>query len=77
MLGALIVTEEAWIHWNGGINSHSNRIWGAENPHKLHENPPHSQRLVFGAQCLDKKRGTKVGPKISKYTINADIIKLF
>jgi hypothetical protein len=49
--------DEAWFHLSGYINSQNSRIWSAENPHALHENPLHLSESVFGAQCLENELG--------------------
>ena len=36
---------EAWFHLSGYINSQHSRMWSAENPHALHENPLHPSKI--------------------------------
>ena len=45
MLCILFFTGEAWLHLSGCINKQHSRIWSAENPHALHENPLRSSKI--------------------------------
>ena len=38
-------TDEAWFHLSRYINSQNTRIWAAENPHTVHEEPLNSQKI--------------------------------
>jgi len=53
VLEILFVTDQAWLHFSGYINSQKSTIWSAVNPHAMYESPLHSSELVFGVQCLD------------------------
>ena len=46
---------EAWVYLSGYINGKKIRIWSSANLRALHENPLHSQRLVFCVQCLNSE----------------------
>ena len=41
-------TDEAWFHLSVYVNSQNTRIWAAENPHTVHEEPLHSQKSECG-----------------------------
>jgi hypothetical protein len=34
-----IMSDEAWFHLSGHVNSQNTRYWAAENPHLMHEQP--------------------------------------
>ena len=53
ILDVTFFTAEAWFHLSGYINSQNTRIWAAENPHSVHEEPLHSQEFVVwcGVSC--------------------------
>jgi hypothetical protein len=50
-----LMSDEAWFHLSGHENSQKTRYWAAENPHLLHERPPHDQKIgVCCAMSLDR-----------------------
>jgi hypothetical protein len=42
------MSDEAWFHLSGHVNSQNTRYWAAENPHLVHEQPLQDQKN----QCL-------------------------
>jgi len=56
---SLFFTDEAWFHLSRYVNSQNTRIWEAENPHTVHEEPLHSQKI--GVWCGVSRRRI-IGP---------------
>jgi len=59
ILDATFFIDEAWFHLSGYVNSQNVRIWAAENPHTVHEEPLHSQKI--GVWCGVSRRRI-IGP---------------
>ena len=59
ILEVTFLTDEAWFHLNGYVNSQNTRIWAAESPHTVHEQPLHSQKI--GVWCGVSRRRI-IGP---------------
>ena len=59
ILDVTFFTDEAWFHLSGYVNSQNTRIWAAENPHTVHEEPLHSQKI--GVWCGVSRRRI-IGP---------------
>ena len=57
-------TDEAWFHLSGYVNSPNTRTWAAENPHTVHEETFHSQKI--GVWCGVSRRGI-IGPLFNKH----------
>ena len=43
------MSDEAWFHLSGYVNSQNTRYWSSENPHVIHETPLHN--LKIGVWC--------------------------
>ena len=43
------MSDEAWFHLSGYVNSQNTRYWSFENPHLIHETPLHD--LKIGVWC--------------------------
>jgi hypothetical protein len=43
------MSDEAWFHLSGHVNSQNTRYWSAENPPNLHQFPLHDQKI--GVWC--------------------------
>jgi len=43
------LTEGAWFHLLGYVNSQNSHIWASENPNAIHEEPLHSEKI--GVWC--------------------------
>jgi hypothetical protein len=41
----LFVSDGAWFHLNGFVNSQNTCHWNTENPHTVYEVPLHAQRV--------------------------------
>ena len=64
------ISDEAWFHLSGYMNSQNTRYWSSENPHVIHETPLHD--LKIGVWCAVS--GTKiVGAIIFASTVNTDV----
>lgn len=50
----LFVTDEAWFHLNGYVNSQNNRYWATENPHETFQMPLHD--IKVGVWCAISAR---------------------
>jgi hypothetical protein len=66
----IFMTDEAWFHLSGYVNSENSRYWATENPHELHEQPLHDRKI--GVWC-----GVSVtciiGPIFFDSTVNMDV----
>lgn len=48
----ILMTDEAHFTLSGGVKKQNCRIWGAQNPHEIHETPLHDQKLtVWASVC--------------------------
>jgi len=54
ILDVTFFTDEARFHLSGYVNSQNTRIWATENPHTVHEEPLHSQKV--GVWCGVSRR---------------------
>lgn len=45
----ILMTDEAHSTLSGGVNKQNCRIWGTENPHAIHEEPLHDQKVTVWA----------------------------
>ena len=64
------MSDEAWFHISGYVNSQNTRYWSSENPHVIHETPLHD--LKIDVWCAVS--GTKiVGPIFFESTVNTDV----
>ena len=59
LLDVTFFTDEARFHLSGYVNSQNKRIWRAENPHTVPEEPLHSQKI--GMWCGVSRRRI-IGP---------------
>ena len=62
-------TDEAWFHLSGYINSQNTRIWAEKNPHTLHAEPLHAQKIVVW--CAVSRRRI-IGPIFHENTVNSE-----
>jgi hypothetical protein len=44
-LDHLIMSDEAHFYLNRNVNKENFRYWATENPHMLHQKPPHSEKV--------------------------------
>jgi hypothetical protein len=66
ILENVFVSDEAWFHLSGYVNSQNSRFWSNENPHLFHKAPLHSQKT--GCWCaISRKR--IVGPIFFSETV--------
>ena len=64
------ISDEAWFHLSGYVNSQDTRYWSSENPHVIQEKPWHD--LKIGAWCAVS--GTKIiSPIFFELTVNTDV----
>jgi hypothetical protein len=47
----LLITDEAYFHLSGYVNSQNTRIWSDENPHAIHQIPQHV--IQIGVLCAE------------------------
>ena len=59
-------TDEAWFHLSGYINNQNSRVWASKNPHMIHEEPLHSEKI--GVWCAISRRRI-IGPIFFNTTI--------
>lgn len=59
----ILMTDEAHFTLSGGVNKQNCRIWGTENPHAIHEEPLHDQKVTVWAGVCAK---TIIGPYFFK-----------
>jgi hypothetical protein len=64
------MSDEAWFHLSGHINSQNTRHWCTENPHKLHEKPLHDPKI--GVWCAVSGNGI-VGPIFFDTNVNTEV----
>jgi hypothetical protein len=64
------MSDEAWFHLSGHINSQNTRYCAAENPHLVHEQPLHDQNIGVWCAVL----GTRIiGPIFFDKTVNTEV----
>jgi hypothetical protein len=64
------MTDEAWFHLLGYVNSQNSRYWGTKNPHELHKQPLHDQKI--GVWC--SVSATRIiGPIFFDSTVNMPV----
>lgn len=64
------MSDEAWFHLSGYVNSQNTRHWSCENPHIIYEAPLHDQKI--GVWCAVS--GTRiVGPIFFSSIVNTDV----
>lgn len=69
-----IMSDEAWFHLSGYVNSQNSRYWATQNPNLLFEQPLHDQKI--GVWCaMTAKR--IVGPIFFDTTVNTDVYLTF
>jgi hypothetical protein len=64
------MTDEAWFHLSGYVNSQNSRYWATENPNELHEQPLHDQKI--GVWC-GVSATRIIGPIFFDSTVNTDV----
>jgi hypothetical protein len=64
------LTDEAWFHLSGYVNSQNTRVWAAENPHVYHEEPLHP--LKVGVWCAISRRRI-IGPIFFEEIVNTEV----
>lgn len=63
------ISDEAWFHLSGYVNSQNDRYWAAENPHHFHHTPLHD--LKVGVWCAVSARRI-IGPIFFHQTVNSE-----
>lgn len=62
------ISDEAWFHLDGYVNSQNHRFWAAKNPNNFHETPLHDQKVgvwcAVSACCI-------IGPIFFHQTLNS------
>jgi hypothetical protein len=70
ILDYTLLSDEVWFHLSGYINSQNTHLWASENPHALHEEPLHSQKVnmfcALSQQCI-------IGPIFFDTTVTSAI----
>jgi hypothetical protein len=70
IMDLLYISDEAWFHLSGYINSQDTCLRTSENPHALHESPLHN--LKIGVWCaLSQKK--IIGPIFFDETIKTKV----
>ena len=69
-----IMSDEAWFHLSGYVNSQNNRYWATQNPNLLFQQPLHD--LKIGVWCAMTAKRT-IGPIFFDSTVNTDIYLTF
>jgi hypothetical protein len=64
------MSDEAWFHLSGHVNSQNTRYWSAEDPHNLHQVPLHDQKI--GVWC-PVSASQIIGPIFFDTTVNTDV----
>jgi hypothetical protein len=64
------MTDDALFHLSGYVNSQNSRYWATENPHGLHEQPLHDQKI--GVWC-GVSATRIIGPIFFDSTVNTDV----
>jgi inhibitor of nuclear factor kappa-B kinase subunit alpha len=65
----LFITDEAYFHLSGYVNSQNTRIWSDENPRSVHQIPLHD--IKIGVWCAVSARRI-IGPIFYHETVNSD-----
>jgi hypothetical protein len=55
-----MLSDEAWFHVSGHVNSRNTRYWSAENPHMLHQEPLHDQKIGVWCAVREPYRGSNL-----------------
>jgi hypothetical protein len=63
----LFITDEAYFHLSGYVNSQHTRIWSDENPHAVHQTPLHD--IKIGVWCAVSVKRI-IGPIFYHETVN-------
>lgn len=69
VLNITFMSDEAWFHLSGYVNSQNYRTWGTENPHEFVETSLHPQKIGVWV-AMSRRR--IIGPIFFNYTINAE-----
>lgn len=67
-LDFFFMSDEAWFHLNGYVNSQNNRFWASENPYHFHQTPLHDQKV--GVWCAVSACRI-IGPIFFHHTVNS------
>lgn len=62
------ISDEAWFHLGGYVNSKNHRFWAVENPHNFHKTPLHDQKA--GVWCAVSAHRI-IGPIFFHQTLNS------
>jgi hypothetical protein len=64
------MSDEAWFHLSGHVNSQNTRYWSAEDPHNLHQLPLQDQKI--GVRCA-VSASRIIGPIFFDTTVKTDV----
>jgi hypothetical protein len=65
-----IMSDEAWFHLSGHVNSQNTRYWSAENPHLVQEQPLRDQKIGV---CCAVSEARIIGPMLFDRTANTEV----
>ncbi len=68
VLSNLWISDEAYFCLSGSVNKQNMRFWGLQNPHVIHEQPLHDEKLLVW--CAMSEHGI-IGPFIFDGTVNS------
>jgi Helix-turn-helix domain (DUF4817) len=68
MIRNLWISDEAYFCLSGAVNKQNMRFWGLQNPHVIHEQPLHDEKLLVW--CAMSEHGI-IGPFVFDGTVNS------
>ena len=70
VLDVTFLTDKAWFHLSGYVNSQNSRLWSSDNPHSLHETLLHDKKVGVWV-AISRRTCRIVGPIFFMNTINS------